>query len=71
MFYIYKYSNVLVLKMRVVGYKGQYRVTIPKDLAEGKGWKAGTRLRFVEDTEGNIILKEIKKEENDRRKKQK
>lgn len=48
--------------MRVVAYKGQYRVTIPKDLAEAKGWKPGTKLRFIEDTEGNIILKEIKKE---------
>ena len=47
--------------MKVVAYKGQYRVTIPKDLAEGKGWKPGTKLRFVEDTYGNIILKEIKK----------
>ncbi|MBS3105882.1 AbrB/MazE/SpoVT family DNA-binding domain-containing protein [Candidatus Woesearchaeota archaeon] len=45
--------------MRVVAYKGQYRVTIPKDLAEAKGWKPGTKLRFVEDTEGNIILKEL------------
>ena len=47
--------------MKVVAYKGQYRVTIPKDLAEAKGWKAGTKLRFVEDTEGNIILNETKK----------
>ena len=48
--------------MRVVSYKDQYRVTIPKDLAEEKGWKAGTKLRFVEDVNGNIILKEIKEE---------
>lgn len=48
--------------MRVVAYKGQYRITIPKDLAEAKGWKPGTKLRFVEDTGGNIILKEIKEE---------
>ena len=55
--------------MKVVAYKGQYRVTIPKDLAEAKGWKPGTKLRFVEDTQGNIILKEIKiKHEKKRRK---
>ena len=48
--------------MKVVGYKGQYRVTIPKDLAEAKGWKPGTKLRFVEDIDGNVILKEVKKE---------
>ncbi|MBW2975088.1 AbrB/MazE/SpoVT family DNA-binding domain-containing protein [Candidatus Woesearchaeota archaeon] len=46
--------------MKVVSYKNQYRITIPKDLAESKRWKAGTKLRFVEDTEGNVILKEIK-----------
>ncbi|MBS3096108.1 AbrB/MazE/SpoVT family DNA-binding domain-containing protein [Candidatus Woesearchaeota archaeon] len=51
--------------MKVVAYKGQYRVTIPKDLAEAKGWKPKTKLRFVEDTGGNVILKEIK-EKNDR-----
>ena len=27
-----------------------------------KDWKAGTKLRFIEDTDGNIILKEIKEE---------
>lgn len=56
--------------MRVVAYKGQYRITIPKDLAEAKGWKPGTKLRFVEDTEGNVILKEIK-EENEKHSKKK
>ena len=55
--------------MRVVAYKGQYRITIPKDLAEAKGWKPGTKLRFVEDTEGNVILKEIKEENGKTRKK--
>jgi len=47
--------------MKVVAFKGQYRITIPKDLAEAKDWKPGTKLRFVEDSEGNIILKVIKK----------
>ena len=48
--------------MKVVAFKGQYRITIPKDLAEAKGWKPGTKLRFIEDTEGNVILREIKEE---------
>lgn len=52
--------------MRVVAYKGQYRITIPKDLVEAKGWKAGTRLRFVEDAKGDVSLKEIK-EENEKK----
>lgn len=55
--------------MRVVAYKGQYRVTIPKDLAEAKGWKPGTKLRFVEDVKGNVILKEIKEDEKKSEKK--
>ena len=47
--------------MKVVVNNGQYKITIPKDLAEDRGWKKGTKLRFVEDKDGNIILKEVKK----------
>jgi|TARA_Y100000310_G_scaffold275713_1_gene292399 bifunctional DNA-binding transcriptional regulator/antitoxin component of YhaV-PrlF toxin-antitoxin module len=47
--------------MRVVVSNKQFRITLPKDLVEEKGWKAGTKLRFVEDLEGNVYLKEIKK----------
>ena len=46
--------------VKVVAYGGQYRITIPKELAEIKGWEAGTRLRFVEQQDGSVILKEIK-----------
>ena len=56
--------------VKVVAYKGQYRITIPKELAEEKGWKPGTKLRFVEAPDGTIILKEIK-EENEQQKKKK
>lgn len=45
--------------MKIVESNGQYRITIPKDMIKDKGWKAGTDLRFVEDMEGNIFLKEI------------
>lgn len=48
--------------VKVVVNNGQYKITIPKDLAEEKGWTSKTKLRFVEDTEGNIILREIKRE---------
>jgi len=54
--------------VKVVAYKGQYRITIPKELAEDKDWKPGTKLRFVESSDGTIILKEIK-EENGKKKK--
>lgn len=46
--------------VKVVVYKEQYRITIPKELSEAKKWKAGTRLRFVELQDGSILLKEIK-----------
>ncbi len=45
--------------MKVVLNNGQYKITIPKELAEDKGWGPGTKIRFLEDTEGNIVLKVI------------
>ena len=47
--------------MKVVLNKSQYKITIPKDLAEEKGWGPGTKIRFVEDTEGNVVLKIIER----------
>ena len=47
--------------MKVVVSNKQFRITLPKDLVEEKGWKAGTKLRFVEDLDGNVYLKEIRK----------
>ena len=46
--------------VKVVVNNGQYKITIPKELAMSKGWNSKTILRFVEDMEGNIILKEVK-----------
>ncbi|MCK5107303.1 MAG: AbrB/MazE/SpoVT family DNA-binding domain-containing protein [Nanoarchaeota archaeon] len=45
--------------MKIVVSNNQYRITVPKDLVEEKGWGAGTKLRFVEDIDGNVFLKEI------------
>ncbi len=47
--------------VKVVVNNGQFKITIPKELAVEKGWNSKTILRFVEDTEGNVILKENKK----------
>ena len=47
--------------MKVVVNNGQYKITIPKDLAQAKGWDKDTQIRFLEDKDGNIILKEVKK----------
>ena len=46
--------------VKVVVNKGQFRITIPKELAEAKGWNSKTRLRFIEDKENNVYLKEVK-----------
>jgi len=46
--------------VKVVVNNGQYKITIPKDLAEAKGWSSKTKLRFVETISGEILLKEIK-----------
>ncbi len=55
--------------VKVVVNNGQYKITIPKDIAESKSWTSQTKLRYLEDTEGNIILKEIKREAIKKRKK--
>jgi AbrB family looped-hinge helix DNA binding protein len=47
--------------MKVVLNNGQYKITIPKELAEEKGWGPGTKIRFVEDADGNVILRIIEK----------
>lgn len=46
--------------VKVVVNNGQFKITIPKELALEKNWTSDTRLRFIEDKEGNIILKEVK-----------
>ena len=47
---------------KIVVNNGQYKVTIPKDLAESHGWSKNTRIRFCEDIEGNIFIKVIDKD---------
>ena len=45
---------------KVIVNNGQFKITIPKELALAKEWNKNTRLRFIEDNKGNIILKEVK-----------
>ena len=48
--------------MKIINNNGQYRVTIPKDLVEDKGWnQEDVELRFIEDLQGNVFLKVIQK----------
>jgi bifunctional DNA-binding transcriptional regulator/antitoxin component of YhaV-PrlF toxin-antitoxin module len=46
--------------VKVVVNNGQYKITIPKELALTRGWNNKTILRFIEDKEGNVILKQVK-----------
>ena len=50
--------------VKVIINNGQYKITIPKELAIAKGWSSNTILRFVEAPDGTVILKETKKEAN-------
>lgn len=39
---------------------GQLFLTTPKAIANLKGWKKGTKLEFIEDKFGDVILKEVR-----------
>jgi bifunctional DNA-binding transcriptional regulator/antitoxin component of YhaV-PrlF toxin-antitoxin module len=49
--------------VKVVVNNGQYKITIPKELAIAKRWTSKTRLRFVETVDGTVILKEMEKKD--------
>ena len=52
--------------VKIVNNRGQYKITIPKDIILAKGWDDNTRVLFTIDDKGNIILKELpKKDEKD------
>ena len=44
---------------KIVDNNGQYKITLPKELVEDMGWKPGTKIRFVEDKDGNVILRVV------------
>lgn len=45
--------------VKVVVNNGQYKITIPKDIALAKGWDSDTNLLIIMNEEGNIVLQEI------------
>ena len=45
--------------VKVVVNNGQYKITIPKDIALAKRWSSKTRLIVVMNSEGDIVLKEL------------
>ncbi|MBI2139891.1 hypothetical protein HYU14_03130 [Candidatus Woesearchaeota archaeon] len=46
--------------MKVIVNNGQYKITIPKQLAQGRNWNGSTRLRFLETPTGEVFLQEIR-----------
>ena len=38
----------------------QFRITIPKDFAILHGWTSGTKLFFVEDPKGKVLVREFR-----------
>ena len=45
--------------VKVIINNGQYKLTIPKELALEKGWNSKTRLKFTENEKGEIVLREV------------
>ncbi|MBI3033591.1 hypothetical protein HYY72_00330 [Candidatus Woesearchaeota archaeon] len=54
--------------VKVVVFKEQYRITLPKDLVKAKGWDSTTELRFLEAPDGTIILREMESERTENKK---
>jgi bifunctional DNA-binding transcriptional regulator/antitoxin component of YhaV-PrlF toxin-antitoxin module len=53
--------------VKVVVNKGQYKITIPKELALAKGWTKDSVVRFIETPDGDIILREVKLPKDDKK----
>jgi bifunctional DNA-binding transcriptional regulator/antitoxin component of YhaV-PrlF toxin-antitoxin module len=49
------------LMVKVVNNRGQFKLTIPKDIILAKGWDENTRVIFIIDSKGNVVLREIQK----------
>ena len=45
--------------VRIVEFKGQYRITIPKVLVQIRNWKAGTKLGITQLSDGTLAVKEV------------
>lgn len=39
---------------------GQYLITLPSAIVEGKGWGAGTQVTFRFGAKGEVMLEEMK-----------
>ena len=50
-------SNIVIVQELK---NGQLVITIPRAIAEFKGWKKGTKLEIIEDRYREVTLKEVK-----------
>lgn len=53
--------------MKIQDNKGQYRLTIPRDIAKLKGWKQGTEVVLILDKDGHVTIKEIPQKSGEQR----
>ena len=47
--------------MKIQDNNGQYRITIPKDIAKLKGWKQGSEVIIILNEKGEVMIKEMKR----------
>jgi|TARA_Y100000310_G_C20692683_1_gene823375 bifunctional DNA-binding transcriptional regulator/antitoxin component of YhaV-PrlF toxin-antitoxin module len=47
--------------VKVVVNNGQYKITIPREIALAKGWTKNTRVLVSMDESGNVVLRELSK----------
>lgn len=45
--------------VKIVVNNGQYKITIPKDIALAKKWNSKTNLMILMNTDGDLVLREI------------
>ena len=50
-------NQVIVQELK----SGQFVITVPRSLAEVKGWKKGTKLEYLENRYGELTLREVSK----------
>lgn len=51
-----KKSNVSTLQETN---RGQFFITVPRSLAQSKGWKKQTKIEFIDNGIGSFVLKEV------------
>ena len=64
-----KRCSELAKTVKIVEFKGQYRITLPKVLVQIKNWKSGMKLGVTELPDGRIALEVIEEKDEKTEKK--